>query len=248
MSLRSVLCERDHPPHRDQSLLDAVFKFPTTDQTRYGNTGFGNSCVVARNLVKANLGTRFIQINIGGWDNHVNIYAKPNGIYAPAGQFDKGLGNLLKDLSETPGSQGGTLLDETLIVAMGEFGRTVGALTVNAGRDHYFNQFAVMAGGGVAGKTVIGTTNASGGAVQEPGWSQNRYVANEDIAATIYSAMGINYTKTLHDDPFKRGFEYVPFAAEGVWQPVTEIFKPNRDTRGGGRTGGGGRRGGGSRG
>lgn len=229
--------------------LDAVFKFPTTDQTRYGSTGFGNSCIVARNLVKANLGTRFIQINIGGWDNHVNIYAKPNGIYAPAGQFDKGLGNLLKDLSETPGSQGGTLLDETLIVAMGEFGRTVGALTVNAGRDHYFNQFAVMAGGGVAGKTVIGSTNASGGAVQEPGWSQNRYVANEDIAATIYSAMGIDYTKTLHDDPFKRGFEYVPFAAEGVWQPVTEVFKPNRDTRssrpGGG---GGGRRRGGSRG
>lgn len=224
--------------------LDAVFKFPTADQTRYGSTGFGNSCIVARNLVKANLGTRFIQINIGGWDNHVNIYARPNGIYGPAGQFDKGLGNLVKDLSEMPGSQGGTLLDETLIVAMGEFGRTVGALTVNAGRDHYFNQFAVFAGGGVAGKTVIGSTNASGGAVQEPGWSQNRYVANEDIAATIYAAAGIDYTKTLNDDPFKRGFEYVPFAAEGVWRPVTEIFKPNRDTPGrpeGGRRGSGNR-------
>ena len=212
--------------------LDAVFKFTAADQTRYGSSGFGNSCVVARNLVKANMGTRFIQINIGGWDNHTNIYAKPGGIYAPAGQLDKGLGNLLKDLSETPGSQGGSLLDETLIVGMGEFGRTVGALTVNAGRDHYFNQFAVFAGGGVAGNQAIGSTNASGGAVQEPGWSQNRYVANEDIAATVYSAMGIDYTKTLHDDPFKRGFEYVPFAAEGVWAPITEVFKPNRDSRG----------------
>ncbi|MBS1808571.1 MAG: DUF1501 domain-containing protein [Acidobacteria bacterium] len=228
--------------------LDAVFKFTTADQTRYGSSGFGNSCVVARNLVKANMGTRFIQINIGGWDNHTNIYptSRTGGIYTPAGQFDKGLGNLLKDLSEMPGSQGGTLLDETLIVAMGEFGRTVGPLTVNAGRDHYFNQFAVFAGGGVAGSTVIGSTNATGGSVQEPGWSQNRYVANEDIAATIYSAMGIDYTKIRNDDPFKRGFEYVPFAADGVWAPVMEVFKPNRDSRGGGRDGGG-RRGGGTR-
>lgn len=227
--------------------LDAVFKFSAADQTRYGNSGFGNSCVVARNLVKGNQGTRFIQINIGGWDNHVNIYAKPGGIYAPAGQLDKGLGNLLKDLSELPGSQGGTLLDETLIVAMGEFGRTVGSLTVNAGRDHFFNQFSVFAGGGVAGNQVIGSTDTMGGALKEAGWSQNRYIANEDIAATIYSAMGIDYTKTLHDDPFKRGFEYVPFASEGVWAPVTEIFKPNRDVRPG-RTGSGGRRGNGNRG
>jgi uncharacterized protein (DUF1501 family) len=226
--------------------LDAVFKFTTTDQQRYGSTGFGNSCIVARNLVKANLGTRFIQINIGGWDNHTNIYVRPGGIYGPAGQFDKGFGNLLKDLSEMPGSQGGTLLDETLIVAMGEFGRTVGPLTVNQGRDHYFNHFSVLAGGGVAGNRVIGSTTADGRNVLEPGWSQNRYIANEDIAATIYSAMGIDYTKTRYDDPFKRGFEYVPFAKEGIWTPVLEAFKSVRDSRGTGR-GGGGRRGSGPR-
>jgi hypothetical protein len=226
--------------------LDAVFKFTTTDQQRYGSTGFGNSCIVARNLVKANLGTRFIQINIGGWDNHTNIYVRPGGIYGPAGQFDKGFGNLLKDLSEMPGSQGGTLLDETLIVAIGEFGRTVGPLTVNQGRDHYFNHFSVLAGGGVAGNRVIGSTTADGRNVLEPGWSQNRYIANEDIAATIYSAMGIDYTKTRYDDPFKRGFEYVPFAKEGIWTPVLEAFKSVRDSRGTGR-GGGGRRGSGPR-
>src|SRR5262249_38149386 len=101
--------------------VDAVFKFTAADQTRYGNNGFGNSCIVARNLIKANGGTRHIQLNLGGWDNHSNIY---QAIRNPARQLDLGLGNLIADLSSLPGTSGsGTLLDETLIVAMGEFGR-----------------------------------------------------------------------------------------------------------------------------
>ncbi|MFN7946222.1 MAG: DUF1501 domain-containing protein [Blastocatellia bacterium] len=208
--------------------VDAVFKFTTDDQTRYGNNGFGNSCIVARNLLKANLGTRYIQINIGGWDNHTNIYAKPGGIYTPAGQFDKGFGNLLADLAALPGLNGGSLLGETLIVAMGEFGRTVGALTSGQGRDHYFQHFAAFAGGGIAGGRIIGRTNDTGQATVEPGWSQNRSVANEDIAATIYSALGIDYTTKRTDDPFGRGFEYVPFASEGAWYPVLELFAHDR--------------------
>jgi len=205
--------------------VDAVFKFATDEQQRYGNNAFGNSCIVARNLVKANLGTHFIQINIGGWDNHTNIYVRPGGLYGPATQFDRGLGALLSDLAATPGSQGGaTLLDETIIVAMGEFGRTVGPLTNGQGRDHYFQHFAAFAGGGIKGGRVIGSTNSTGASVQEPGWSQNRPAANEDIAATVYSALGIDYTTTLHDDPFGRGFEYVPFASEGAWYPVLELF------------------------
>ncbi len=209
--------------------VDAVFKFTADEQTRYGNNGFGNSCIVARNLVRANLGSRFIQINLGGWDNHQNIYVRPGGIYGPATQFDRGLANLLADLSSLPGINGGSLLDETLIVAMGEFGRTVRSgntvgLNPALGRDHYFNQFAVFAGGGVAGGKVIGSTTDDGGAVLNPGWSQNRSVANEDIAATIYSALGIDYTKRRYDDPFGRGFEYVPFASEGAWYPVLELF------------------------
>ncbi|HEX4950959.1 MAG TPA: DUF1501 domain-containing protein [Blastocatellia bacterium] len=208
--------------------VDAVFKFSTADQQRYGNTGFGNSCITARNLMKANLGTRYIQINIGGWDNHVNIYAKPGGIYGPAGQFDKGFANLLIDLAALPGTEGGSLLDETLIVAMGEFGRTVGSLTVNAGRDHFFQQFCVMAGGGVEGGRAIGSTTATGGSTLESGWAYRRDITNEDIAATIYSALGIDYTKKLNDDPFGRGFEYVPFASEGAWYPVMEVFDNSR--------------------
>src|SRR5581483_11091340 len=213
--------------------VDAVFKFTATDQQRYGNNGFGNSCFVARNLVKADLGTRFIQIGIGGWDNHTNIYVRPGGIYGPSTQFDTGLANLMTDLAALPGFSGGTLLDETLIVAMGEFGRTVRTgnvvgLNNQAGRDHYFQQFVVFAGGGVKGGTVIGSTTDDGGSVKDPGWSQNRAAANEDIAATIYSALGIDYTTTRHDDPFGRGFEYVPFASEGAWYPILEVFNQER--------------------
>jgi hypothetical protein len=227
--------------------VDAVFKFSAADQQRYGNSGFGNSCVTARNLVKANLGTRYIQINIGGWDNHSNIYARPGGIYGPAGQFDKGLANLLIDLAALPGINGGTLLDETLIVAMGEFGRTVGALTSNQGRDHFFQQFCVMAGGGVEGGKVIGSTNDTGSLSREYGWSQNRNIVNEDIAATVYSALGIDYTTKRNDDPFGRGFEYVPFASEGAWYPVLEVFNRDRAKLGRSRTGTTQRRGTGGR-
>jgi uncharacterized protein (DUF1501 family) len=224
--------------------VDAVFRFTADEQTRYGNSGFGNSLIVARNLVKANLGTRYVQVNIGGWDNHSNIYT---AIRNPATQFDRGLGALLTDLSSQPGVQGGgTLLDETLIVAMGEFGRTVRTgnvvgLNQTAGRDHFFQHFTVFAGGGIVGGRVVGTTTDDGGSVREAGWSQNRPVANEDIAATIYSAMGIDYTKTLWNDPYRRGFDYVPFAAQGAWYPVLELFgrgikpRPKISPRGGGR-------------
>lgn len=222
--------------------VDAVFKFSTDEQTKYGNSNFGNSCIVARNLVKSNLGTRFVQIQHGGWDNHQDIYDKTTGIYGPAEELDKGLANLLIDLAAAPGTNGGSVLDETLIVWMGEFGRTVGALTSQDGRDHYFQHFACFAGGGVVGGKVIGQTTETGSSIIDPGWSAQRPAQYEDIAATIYSALGIDYTTVKHDDPFGRGFEYVPFAAEGYWQPINELFSrssaPGRSPlqpRGGGR-------------
>ncbi len=229
--------------------IDAAFKFTTDEATRYGTSNFGNSCLVARNLLKADLGARYIQINFGSWDHHQGIYAKGlngaevPGLYSMASNLDEGLARLMDDLAAAPGVNGGTLLDETLIVAMGEFGRTVNELTDQDGRDHYFQHFAVMAGGGVVGGRLIGETDATGLNIKEPGWSQNRAVANEDIAATIYSALGIDYTTTRRDDPFGRGFEYVPFASEGAWWPVTELFgralgrrEPNTGRGTGGRT------------
>ncbi|MFN0121625.1 MAG: DUF1501 domain-containing protein [Blastocatellia bacterium] len=213
-------------------VVDAAFKFTTEEQTRYGNTGLGNSCLVARNILKSDQGTRYIQINYGSWDHHDNIYdrAAPDSLYPVSTGLDLGLSNLLTDLAASPGASGGTLLDETLIVAMGEFGRTPGAPTNQGGRDHYFQHFAVFAGGGVSGGKVIGETDFSGTTVANPGWSQNRPIQYEDIAATIYSALGIDYTTKRNDDPFNSGFEYVPFASEGAWYPINELFgRENRN-------------------
>ncbi|HMV50922.1 MAG TPA: DUF1501 domain-containing protein, partial [Blastocatellia bacterium] len=85
--------------------VDSIFRLTTAETQRYGvgnaQTGFGNSCLTARNLLKANLGTRFVQISIGGWDNHTGIYQANGGIYPSARQFDKGLGELLTDLAAT---------------------------------------------------------------------------------------------------------------------------------------------------
>jgi hypothetical protein len=230
--------------------VEASFRFTAEEQLKYGSTGFGNSCLVARNMLKANQGVRYIQINFGSWDHHQDIYAKsetPNqtvpGLYQMAGGLDAGLANLISDLEATPGADGAaTLLDETLIVVMGEFGRTVGALTSQDGRDHFFQHFSVFAGGGVSGGRIIGETTASGAAVLNPGWSQNRPISYEDVAATIYSALGINYLTVRNDDPFGRGFEYIPFANEGAWYPILELFSrstssgPGVKDRGTGRT------------
>jgi uncharacterized protein (DUF1501 family) len=114
--------------------------------------------------------------------------------------------------------------NETLIVMVGEFGRTVGQLSAAAGRDHYVQQFCFFAGGGVRGGTTIGATNAIGGATTDFGWRRQRDVRPEDVEATIYSALGINYTSIRYDDPFGRGFEYVPFASEDLYGPVNELF------------------------
>ena len=206
--------------------VDGVFKFEAEESDRYGSSSFGDSCIVARNIVDSNLGTRFVQINLGGWDHHSAIYDPNTGIYPRARDLDSGLSSLLEDLSSLPGvEEGKSLLDETMIVTLGEFGRTVAELNSQAGRDHYLQQFAVFAGGGAAGGRVIGATNDTGAYTTDPGWAQNRPVRPEDISATVYSALGIDWTTVRYDDPLGRGFEYIPFAAEDdAYGPVNEVF------------------------
>jgi hypothetical protein len=98
------------------------------------------------------MGTRFVQITVGGWDNHVSIYSTLNPANANSlgRQFDSAMGTLIADL-RTDG-----LLDETLVIAMGEFGRTVGALNSRAGRDHLMQQAVMLAGAKVRGRRIIG--------------------------------------------------------------------------------------------
>jgi uncharacterized protein (DUF1501 family) len=116
------------------------------------------------------------------------------------------------------------LLDQTLIVAMGEFGRTVGALNTTSGRDHHLQQAAFVAGAKVRGGRAIGKTDATGGGILEPQWSREREIRPEDMEATIYSALGIDYTTIRRDYPLGRGFEYVPGADQDLYGPVYELW------------------------
>jgi uncharacterized protein (DUF1501 family) len=173
---------------------------------------------VASQVLKANQGTRFIQITSNdGWDMHQNIYSATN-LPAKGKLLDAGVSALIGDLKANG------LFDSTLIVMVGEFGRTVGPLTAAAGRDHLQQQFAFFAGGGIKGGTVVGQTNATGSDTSVYGWSQNRYVYPEDIEATIYSALGIDWTSVRHDDPLGRGFEYVPQTGAVPYYPVHELW------------------------
>ena len=201
-----------------------AFGFVAADSQRYGNNGFGNACLVAKQILAANQGTRFIEITVGGWDMHQNIYGanndptRGNNIFTLGKVLDDGVSALLNDL------KGAGMLKDTLVVMVGEFGRTVGKVTAAMGRDHYPQQFAFLAGGGVKGGTAIGSTSADGSMTDNPGWSRARDIKPEDIEATIYSAMGINWTRVRYDDPFGRGFEYVPHSDQDLYGPVNELF------------------------
>ncbi|MBL8292511.1 MAG: DUF1501 domain-containing protein [Bryobacterales bacterium] len=202
------------------SRVDAAFTFAADERLRYGNSGFGNACITARNLLRANLGVRFIQISVGGWDNHANIYTTLNPANANSlgRQFDTGLGTLLGDLKNDG------LLQDTLVVAMGEFGRTVGTLNSQGGRDHFLQQSVFFAGAGIRGPRAIGRTDNAGSVTVETGWARDRDIRPEDIEATIYSALGIDWTKTDPNTPIGRAFEYVPKIDGIEYAPVHELW------------------------
>ena len=203
---------------------NTVFGYTAADYARYGSTQFGATALIAKQLLAANQGTRFVQLTTTGWDNHTDIYA-PTGLFKQMSFFDPAVGTLLADLAAAKGANPGkTLLDETLVVMMGEFGRTVGPVNKLGGRDHFLRMSVAFAGGGVRGGRAVGVTDATADKVVDYGWSGNRDVRIEDLTCTIYSALGIDYTTVLHNDPIGRGFEYVPFAKDGVYFPVNEVF------------------------
>ena len=209
-------------------LVSKAFSFTQADSVRYGSNSFGNACLVARQTLAANDGTRFIQITLGGWDMHTNIYGvngditRGTNIFTMGKVLDDGISALISDL-KADGA-----FNDTMIVIVGEFGRTVGKITAAGGRDHFPQQFAVFAGGGVKGGRAIGSTDDQGAGTVDPGWSggtlSGRDVAPEDIEATILSAVGIDWTKIRYDDPFGRGFEYTPQSVTVPAYPVHELW------------------------
>ncbi len=152
------------------------------DKTRdaYQRNTFGQSCLLARRLVEA--GVNFVTVSNGGWDNHNNIFsALPGKLNA----FDRTMATLIEDL----GDRG--LLETTLVLAMGEFGRTP-VINRNGGRDHHSRVFSIMlAGGGVQGGQVIGASDPLG---MEPAETP---VRPEDLSATLYRCLGIDYNQHL---------------------------------------------------
>ena len=125
-------------------------------------------------------------------------------------ELDCAFGALLSDLASAKAKDGRTLLEKTLIVCMGEFGRTGGDLTVNQGRDHNRSAFAaVFAGAGVKGGRAFGVTDGDGVKVLKSEWDEKRSIYPEDVIVTMYSLLGIDWTKKIVNTPSGRAFEYI---------------------------------------
>ena len=219
--------------------IPKIFQLDEEDKKRYGDTYIGNSLILARNVLAGNAGTRFILTGFLGWDFHSDIYAEKEVGGKPyrnhqtlCRELDLALTHLIKDLDSTPSpeEEGKTLLDDTLVVCMSEFGRTPGNVAEGrAGREHYmYAGCGLLAGGGIAGGRVLGATDEEGGKVIDLGWSAKRPMYIEDVAATIYCLTGIDWTKTVEKTPSGRAFHYVEdFSAThylGV-QPIWEAIK-----------------------
>ena len=212
--------------------IPQVFRLDEEDKQRYGDTPLGNSLILARNIIAGDVGTRFVLVGFGGWDFHTSIYTGEKINQQQLSRtLDVAYTNLIKDLASTPSKSDKTktLLEETLVVCMSEFGRTPGDVTEGRlGREHYmYAGCGLLAGGGIKGGRVIGKTDDVGGKVLDPGWSAKRPIYIEDIAATIYCLTGIDWTKIIEKTPSGRAFHYVEdFSAThflGV-QPLWEAF------------------------
>ncbi len=154
-------------------------------RSSYGRKTIGQSCLVARRLVER--GVPFVTVNHKGWDTHSQLVTRLKDGFAgsktPLGlvpSLDQALGSLIEDLNQRG------MLEETLVLVMGEFGRTP-KLNISAGRDHWPRVFSVlMAGGGVRGGQVIGRSDAIG---ESP---SDRAVTPSDLAASTYTLLGID--------------------------------------------------------
>ena len=149
-----------------------------SDRTReiYGRTTLGQCCLMSRRLVEA--GVRCVTIDHSNWDTHYNNFHVLRQDLLP--QLDLALPALLLDLEQRG------MLDRTMVVVMGEFGRTP-RVNKDAGRDHWGpSNTILLAGGGIRHGVVVGATNARG---EKP---ESDPLGPEDLAATMYRALGIN--------------------------------------------------------
>ena len=154
---------------------------PENVKERYGDNGFGKGCLMARRLVEA--GVPFVEVSLGGWDNHQNIFPTLRDTKLP--MLDQAMSALVEDLEQRG------LLQDTAIVWMGEFSRTP-RINQNAGRDHWARSWSVVVGGaGMSGGIAVGETSSDGTRVEtEPYTSQ-------DVLASVCKAVGISLQTTF---------------------------------------------------
>jgi uncharacterized protein (DUF1501 family) len=205
-----------------------AFKIPEQDRKRYGNNSVGISCILARNVLAQDAGTHYIHICHPGWDHHVQIWDRKaaSNHYVLCAEFDPALSSLMEDLSTTRSKTdpSKTLLDETLVVVMGEFGRTPGALNNMAGRDHYNKCYpAMFAGAGVKGGQILGSTDSQGAKCLDTGWGRKEQPRMENILATMYSALGIDWSKEIRNTPSGRTYPYVDPLGPHGYIPTDDI-------------------------
>lgn len=179
---------------------------PAVTRDKYGRHEFGQSALLARRLVER--GVTFVTVNTQPWDHHgtANRYATAEGANLLLPPFDRALAALVRDLIERG------LYEKTLIVAMGEFGRTP-RMNDAAGRDHWGHTFSVLMGGGRLPRgIVVGSSDAHGAYVAE------RPLSPEDVAATVYHHLGIDGQHATFPDRSGRPMHLVE-----TGEPIREL-------------------------
>ncbi|QDU94678.1 DUF1501 domain-containing protein [Lignipirellula cremea] len=168
----------------------------------YGRTMVGQQCLLARRLVEA--GVPFVTVQHAGWDHHANIFTYLKARYLPI--FDQAFSTLLLDLEDRG------LLEDTLVLALGEFGRTP-TINKNAGRDHWPGAMSVVAAGaGVPRGAIVGSTDKRGsGPLDRP-------LSVEDFACTLFTKLGID----PHQEYLTPQGRPIPIVNGG--KPIHELF------------------------
>jgi hypothetical protein len=194
------------------SVRDAfdLSKEPDKLKDRYGRDGVGQSALLARRLIEA--GTRFVTaagFHGNSWDTHSDNDVGHRDRLCPA--LDRTLSALLNDLEERG------LLDSTIVLAMGEFGRTP-FQNPSFGRDHWPTCWSlVLGGGGIKGGRVVGSSDEQGANVA------SRATSMGDVFATIYKAFGIDWTKE-YDTPVGRPIKIANALEDRTGTPIAEIL------------------------
>jgi hypothetical protein len=165
----------------DQMKAFKVMQEPEDVQERYGQTNFGRGCLMARRLVES--GVPFVEVGLGGWDNHQNIFQTLENTKLP--ELDRGMSALMEDLAARD------MLDDVAVIWMGEFSRTP-RINGNNGRDHWARSWsAVVGGAGMNSGIAVGATNEDGTSVVGPSNS------SEDLMATVCHSLGISLETTF---------------------------------------------------